>query len=179
MIWLERNIKCLSILYITTDVDCKCNPTIHLFNFSIASVHSFGPSFALSFHVVKTIQHAPLHPDVPNDRQSPYQNTQKVIDTHESKSVLHKRKHATGRLFKLVRPTMCKFYAHTHPCGHTHTVWAAYCTPGQMVQRHCASGEIWQTLRMEHACADCGGEDAVPTPKRTVRSKDGKKLERR
>jgi hypothetical protein len=22
-------------------------------------------------------------------------------------------------------PTMCKYYAHTHPCGHTKTVWIA------------------------------------------------------
>ncbi|KAH9817429.1 hypothetical protein Tdes44962_MAKER10370, partial [Teratosphaeria destructans] len=22
---------------------------------------------------------------------------------------------------------MCKYYAHTHPCGHTKTVFAAFC----------------------------------------------------
>ncbi|GAB7325142.1 hypothetical protein MBLNU13_g09223t1 [Cladosporium sp. NU13] len=44
---------------------------------------------------------------------------------------------------------MCKYYAHTHPCGHTKTVFAAFCPSAALVQRACAGGEIWATVKME------------------------------
>lgn len=53
---------------------------------------------------------------------------------------------------------MCKFYAHTHPCGHTKTVFAAFCPSAALVQRACAGGEIWATVKMEADCAACGAE---------------------
>ena len=54
---------------------------------------------------------------------------------------------------------MCKFYAHTHPCGHTKTVFAAFCPSAALVQRPCAGGEIWATVKMETDCAACGSSD--------------------
>lgn len=54
--------------------------------------------------------------------------------------------------------TMCKYYAHTHPCGHTKTVFAAFCPSAALVQRACAGGEIWATVKMEADCAACGAE---------------------
>ena len=56
---------------------------------------------------------------------------------------------------------MCKFYAHTHPCGHTKTVFAAFCPSAALVQRACAGGEIWATVKMESDCAacSCGSSD--------------------
>jgi len=51
---------------------------------------------------------------------------------------------------------MCKYYAHTHPCGHTKTVFAAFCPSAALVQRACAGGEIWATVKMEADCAACG-----------------------
>lgn len=53
---------------------------------------------------------------------------------------------------------MCKYYAHTHPCGHTKTVFAAFCPSAALVQRACAGGEIWATVKMEADCAACGAE---------------------
>ena len=53
---------------------------------------------------------------------------------------------------------MCKYYAHTHPCGHTKTVFAAFCPSAALVQRACAGGEIWATVKMEDDCAACGAE---------------------
>jgi hypothetical protein len=53
---------------------------------------------------------------------------------------------------------MCKFYAHTHPCGHTKTIFAAFCRPAALVQRPCNGGEIWATVKMEAECASCGVE---------------------
>jgi hypothetical protein len=53
---------------------------------------------------------------------------------------------------------MCKFYAHTHPCGHTKTVFAAFCPSAALVQRPCAGGEIWATVKIETDCAACGAE---------------------
>jgi hypothetical protein len=53
---------------------------------------------------------------------------------------------------------MCRYYAHTHPCGHTTTVFAAYCPPAQLIQTACPGGqggEIWQSLRMEQPCTLC------------------------
>ncbi|KAF2088945.1 hypothetical protein K490DRAFT_18246, partial [Saccharata proteae CBS 121410] len=50
---------------------------------------------------------------------------------------------------------MCRYYAHTYPCGHTSTVFAAYCAPAALSQRPCAGGEIWQTLKMETTCSAC------------------------
>jgi len=54
---------------------------------------------------------------------------------------------------------MCKFYAHTHPCGHTKTVFAAFCPSAALVQRPCAGGEIWATVKMEMDCTACGSSD--------------------
>jgi hypothetical protein len=51
---------------------------------------------------------------------------------------------------------MCKFYAYTHPCGHTKTVFAAFCPSAALVQRPCAGGEIWATVKMETDCPACG-----------------------
>jgi hypothetical protein len=56
-------------------------------------------------------------------------------------------------------PTMCKFYAHTHPCGHTKTVFAAFCPSAALVQRPCSGGKIWATVKMEMDCAACGSSD--------------------
>jgi len=53
---------------------------------------------------------------------------------------------------------MCKFYAHTHPCGHTKTVFAAFCPSAALVQRACSDGEIWATVKIETDCAACGVE---------------------
>ncbi|TKA57589.1 hypothetical protein B0A49_12716 [Cryomyces minteri] len=49
---------------------------------------------------------------------------------------------------------MCKYYAHTHPCGHT-PVFAAFCAPAALVQRPCGHGEIWHSLRVEDDCPGC------------------------
>lgn len=54
---------------------------------------------------------------------------------------------------------MCKFYAHTHPCGHTKTVFAASCPSAALTQRACTSGEIWATVRMENDCAACAAQE--------------------
>ncbi|KAM0702743.1 hypothetical protein Q7P35_010175 [Cladosporium inversicolor] len=54
---------------------------------------------------------------------------------------------------------MCKYYAHTHPCGHTKTIFAAFCPSAALVQRACAGGEIWATVKMETDCAACGVEN--------------------
>jgi hypothetical protein len=54
---------------------------------------------------------------------------------------------------------MCKFYAHTYPCGHTKTVFAAFCPSAALVQRPCSGGEIWATVKMEMDCAACGSSD--------------------
>jgi hypothetical protein len=48
--------------------------------------------------------------------------------------------------------TMCKYYAHTK------TVFAAFCPSAALVQRACAGGEIWATVKMEADCAACGAE---------------------
>lgn len=53
---------------------------------------------------------------------------------------------------------MCKYYAHTHPCGHTKTVFAAFCPSAALVQRACTGGEIWATVKIEADCAACGAE---------------------
>lgn len=53
---------------------------------------------------------------------------------------------------------MCKFYAHTHPCGHTKTVFAASCPSAALTQRACRSGEIWATVKMENDCAACAAQ---------------------
>ncbi|EON67460.1 hypothetical protein W97_06714 [Coniosporium apollinis CBS 100218] len=50
---------------------------------------------------------------------------------------------------------MCRYYAHTYACGHTLTVFAAYCAPAALIQRACGGGEIWQSVRMDHPCASC------------------------
>jgi hypothetical protein len=55
---------------------------------------------------------------------------------------------------------MCKFYAHTHPCGHTKTVFAAFCPSAALVQRPCSGGEVWATVKMEMDCAACGSSDS-------------------
>ncbi|KAK5010581.1 hypothetical protein LTR28_008962 [Elasticomyces elasticus] len=73
--------------------------------------------------------------------------------------------------------TMCKYYAHTHPCGHTKTVFAAYCPSGALVQRACGRGEIWQTLRLEASCLACGAETEKPALK--VKKGAGKRGARR
>jgi hypothetical protein len=78
---------------------------------------------------------------------------------------------------------MCKFYAHTHPCGHTKTVFAAFCPSAALVQRPCAGGEIWATVKIETDCATCGVENgngeyrgvAVGAGRRPVRTVGGKK----
>ncbi|KAF1816954.1 hypothetical protein P152DRAFT_4711 [Eremomyces bilateralis CBS 781.70] len=69
---------------------------------------------------------------------------------------------------------MCRFYAHTHPCGHTNMVFAAYCSEAAMVQRQCIGGEIWQTLTMDDACGECVIENA-PATQRPARTGKGKK----
>jgi len=50
---------------------------------------------------------------------------------------------------------MCKYYAHTHPCGHTKTVFAAFCPSAALVQRPCGAGDIWATVKMDADCAQC------------------------
>ncbi|KAF2145729.1 uncharacterized protein K452DRAFT_284099 [Aplosporella prunicola CBS 121167] len=55
---------------------------------------------------------------------------------------------------------MCRYYAHTHSCGHTTTIFAAYCASGALVQRPCHGGEIWQTLKMDHVCSACQTDSA-------------------
>lgn len=65
---------------------------------------------------------------------------------------------------------MCRYYAHIHPCGHTTTVFAAFCAPAQLIQRPCpggSGGEIWQSLRMEHVCSRCQPEGNVSTSSNT------------
>ncbi|KAK4634264.1 GPI transamidase component GPI16 [Fulvia fulva] len=44
---------------------------------------------------------------------------------------------------------MCKYYAHTHPCGHTKTVFAAFCPQSALIQKPCGRGEIWATVKMD------------------------------
>ncbi|KAF2767933.1 hypothetical protein EJ03DRAFT_328662 [Teratosphaeria nubilosa] len=56
---------------------------------------------------------------------------------------------------------MCKYYAHTHPCGHTKTVFAAFCSTAALVQKPCGQGDIWATVKLEVNCAHCG-VDAEP-----------------
>lgn len=48
-----------------------------------------------------------------------------------------------------------RYYAHTHPCGHTKTVFAAYCPSAALMQKPCGRGEIWATVKMEAACSQC------------------------
>ncbi|KKY24036.1 hypothetical protein UCDDS831_g02691 [Diplodia seriata] len=55
---------------------------------------------------------------------------------------------------------MCRYYAHSHICGHTHTVFAAYCPPAALKQRPCSGGEIWQTLKMDQACVICSNNNS-------------------
>ena len=59
------------------------------------------------------------------------------------------------------RTKMCKHYAHTHSCGHTRLVFAAFCPPAALRQQPCrGAGEIWATLKIEGACPACPA-DAV------------------
>ncbi|KAK3068225.1 hypothetical protein LTR53_014381, partial [Teratosphaeriaceae sp. CCFEE 6253] len=54
------------------------------------------------------------------------------------------------------------FYAHTHRCGHTTTVFAAACPASALVQRPCGRGEIWATVKVEAECVLC--EAGPPEP---------------
>ena len=58
--------------------------------------------------------------------------------------------------------TMCKHYAHTHPCGHTKTVFARSCVSAALLQKPCGRGEIWASVTMQTNCAECA--DEAPTP---------------
>ncbi|CAK3954290.1 Hypothetical predicted protein [Lecanosticta acicola] len=56
---------------------------------------------------------------------------------------------------------MCKYYAHSHPCGHVRTVFAAFCPPAALLQKPCGGGgnhkqgDIWATVQMDRECAHC------------------------
>lgn len=50
---------------------------------------------------------------------------------------------------------MCRYYAHTHTCGHTTTVLACQCSSAAITRRPCGKGEICATLKIEEGCAKC------------------------
>ncbi|EMF17259.1 uncharacterized protein SEPMUDRAFT_25839, partial [Sphaerulina musiva SO2202] len=50
---------------------------------------------------------------------------------------------------------MCKYYAHSHPCGHVKTVFAAFCSSAALVQKPCGRGDIWATVKVEKECQLC------------------------
>jgi hypothetical protein len=54
---------------------------------------------------------------------------------------------------------MCPYYAYTFTCGHTHTVFADWCTPAQITQRRCdrraATATISASLSVEEECQEC------------------------
>jgi hypothetical protein len=68
---------------------------------------------------------------------------------------------------------MCKYYAHSHPCGHVKTIFAAFCPKAALVQKTCGKGEIWATVKIEKDCAHCFEEQPEPT---TPRSKGRKRI---
>ncbi|GAB1728263.1 hypothetical protein NU195Hw_g3188t1 [Hortaea werneckii] len=72
---------------------------------------------------------------------------------------------------------MCKYYAHTHPCGHTKTVFAAHCSSAALMQKPCGRGEIWATVKMEAACTLCY-EEPEPVASKT-RNSATRKVSRR
>lgn len=77
-----------------------------------------------------------------------------------------------------INTAMCKYYAHTHPCGHTKTVFAAFCPSAAMRQKQCARGDIWATVKLETNCAHCFAElDAMVL--RSAKRSVGKKVARR
>jgi len=54
---------------------------------------------------------------------------------------------------------MCKYYAHSHPCGHVKTVFAAFCSSAALVQKPCGRGDIWATVKVEKECQLCDDDD--------------------
>ncbi|KAF2745160.1 hypothetical protein M011DRAFT_407318 [Sporormia fimetaria CBS 119925] len=59
---------------------------------------------------------------------------------------------------------MCYYHAYTHRCGHTEMVFEQYCSQGQMHQQKCPRsnpGRILTTVKIEFACANCGGPGKV------------------
>lgn len=66
---------------------------------------------------------------------------------------------------------MCRYYAHSHICGHTNTVFAAYCAPAALKQRPCSGGEIWQTLKMDQVCAICSNNNNGDTSSSVINAR--------
>ena len=52
---------------------------------------------------------------------------------------------------------MCYYYAHSHICGHTTTVFAAYCAAAALVQTPCKNGQISATVKVANKCTTCRG----------------------
>lgn len=72
---------------------------------------------------------------------------------------------------------MCKYYAHSHPCGHVRTVFAAFCPQAALVQKPCGKGDIWATVKMEKECTHCyeEPEPAMPRSRTGGRKKVGRR----
>jgi hypothetical protein len=69
---------------------------------------------------------------------------------------------------------MCKYYAHSHPCGHVKTVFATFCPQAALIQKACRGGDIWATVKMEQECGHCGSEEA-PVPSSRAKVGGGRK----
>lgn len=74
---------------------------------------------------------------------------------------------------------MCKYYAYTHPCGHTCCHFAKYCPDGAIAQRQCGHdrSEIWNSVRVEYNCPNCP-EEPKPSPIRQ-KNRVGRRVARR
>ncbi|EME88887.1 uncharacterized protein MYCFIDRAFT_149462 [Pseudocercospora fijiensis CIRAD86] len=68
---------------------------------------------------------------------------------------------------------MCKYYAHSHPCGHVKTVFAAFCPQAALVQKPCGRGDIWATVKMEKDCTHCYEVEPPAIPRSGLQSRTG------
>ncbi|KAF2209693.1 hypothetical protein CERZMDRAFT_100103 [Cercospora zeae-maydis SCOH1-5] len=63
---------------------------------------------------------------------------------------------------------MCKYYAHSYPCGHVKTVFAAFCAQAALVQKSCGKGDIWATVKMEQECQHCYEDEPAAMPRSRI-----------
>lgn len=60
---------------------------------------------------------------------------------------------------------MCKYYAHSHQCGHTITVLASQCSSAAITRRPCGKGDICATLKVDETCSKCPSQPTTPPPR--------------
>lgn len=129
----------------------------------LSVIHQRYQSINQTNHNAKEPIHSNTSSTKPHPTKSTLQPINPTVSPHSSSAIPSHE--VTNPPLPDIKPqlhhntaTMCKYYAHTHPCGHTKTVFAAFCPSAALVQRACAGGEIWATVKMEIDCSACGAE---------------------